>query len=85
MNVHRAVTGSRVEGVSNDKVHLVNIDTATDDLVKIRPLIVPQTPYREQSDSMRVESCPVKLVSDLRLVDNPWHKVLVSLLEMPDH
>src|SRR5205807_1807911 len=85
MNVDRAISGSRVKGIPNDVVHLVNVDATTDYLVEVWTLLISQFSNRQSTQSLRIESCGLKPFSYFGLVYKPWHKVLVILAKVFCH
>src|SRR5919108_3025936 len=82
MNVHRAISCASVERVAHDKVHLVNVNAATDYLIKKWSLPVSEAADSKQPNLSGAEAGCVEFVRNLRLVHKPWNKVFVSLLQM---
>src|SRR2546428_9635898 len=85
MNVDRTISSSRVKGIPDNVVHLVDVDAATNYLVQIWTLLIPQFSNRQSTQSLRVESFGLKRSSYFGLVHKPWHKVLVILAEVLCH
>src|SRR6267143_1348001 len=82
MNVDRAISGSSVKRVSDDIIHLVDVDITADYLVQVWTLRIRQFSDRESTQSSGVEPGGLQPFCYLRLVHEPWNKIFMTLAKV---